>query len=179
MLPAGGPDGASGILLPPPTIAGVAGIFHPWRVTGGGRSVASHASRIAAGGLLFEVDVVLDAAPVAAPFQPGFRRQLAIEEVTAAGPRIFHVPLQQEVPLESLRSAGRIACLDMQGRDPRDPGFAGFDCYLFGNEARGVPREALDMPGTSTFAIRGSGSIESLNLAAVVNICAWEISRAR
>ena len=37
----------------------------------------------------------------------------------------------------------RIACLDMQGEPVASPQFREFDCYVFGNEARGLPREQL------------------------------------
>jgi len=55
--------------------------------------------------------------------------------------------------------------------------FGTYDCYLFGNEARSLPREALGPPGSQAFALHGCGPIESLNLAAVVNMCAYELNR--
>jgi TrmH family RNA methyltransferase len=55
------------------------------------------------------------------------------------------------------------------------PGFREFDCYVFGNEARGLPREA--MADARAFTIPGTGAIESLNVAACVNICVYEINR--
>jgi len=71
----------------------------------------------------------------------------------------------------------RIAALGMQGERVSAPGFRQFGCYLFGNEARGLPPDTLTLPGVSPFSIAGSGAIESLNLAAAVNICAYELSR--
>ena len=90
---------------------------------------------------------------------------------------IFHVPIELEVPLASLAQRfPRIACLDMQGQAIRDPGFHSFDCYVFGNEARGVPRAELTEIKAQPFTITGCGAIESLNLAAAVNMCVYELS---
>lgn len=92
--------------------------------------------------------------------------------VRASMGAIFHVPIETEVNLEALRSRyPRIACLDMHGTPVADQSFADFDAYVFGNEARGLP-EGLQ---ASAYTIRGSGRIESLNLASVVNICAYEL----
>lgn len=91
---------------------------------------------------------------------------------------IFHAPMELDVELDSLRSRfGRIACLDMNGESLQSASFKTFDCYLFGNEARGVPREELAALGAKPFTIAGCGAIESLNLAATVNMCAYELSR--
>ena len=91
---------------------------------------------------------------------------------------IFHVPMELDVSLDSLKHRFEtIACLDMQGRQLRDPAFKEFDCYLFGNEARGVPRENLIDLNAQAFTIQGSGKIESLNLATAVNMCAYELAR--
>src|SRR5690606_20188248 len=91
---------------------------------------------------------------------------------------IFHAPLELDVELDSLPGRfQRIACLDMHGDSLQSAGFKTFDCYLFGNEARGVPREQLSALGAKPFTIAGSGAIESLNLATTVNICAYELNR--
>jgi TrmH family RNA methyltransferase len=93
---------------------------------------------------------------------------------------IFHVPIEVDVPLESLVHRFRkIACLDLEGECLTDPQFAECDCYLFGNEARGVPRERLERLSPLRFNINGSGAIESLNLAAAVNMSVYELSRVR
>ena len=55
--------------------------------------------------------------------------------------------------------------------------FRNFDCYLFGNEARGLPRESPAALAAENYAIRGCGAIESLNLASVVGICLYELNR--
>jgi len=91
---------------------------------------------------------------------------------------IFHAPLELDVALDSLRTRfARIACLDMQGESVQSTAFTTFECYLFGNEARGVPRDQLNALGARPFTIPGCGAIESLNLAATVNMCAYELSR--
>jgi TrmH family RNA methyltransferase len=91
---------------------------------------------------------------------------------------IFHVPLELDVELASLSSRfGRLACLDMTGEKPSASQFADFDCYVFGNEARGVPREQLHALSARPFAIAGCAAVESLNLAAVVNMCVYELKR--
>jgi len=91
---------------------------------------------------------------------------------------IFHVPLELDVELDSLPVRfPRIACLDMHGEPVQAAAFRDFDCYLFGNEARGVPREQLGALGARPFTIAGSGAIESLNLASTVNICVYELNR--
>jgi TrmH family RNA methyltransferase len=98
--------------------------------------------------------------------------------VRASAGAIFHVPVEVEVSLESLQARfPRIASLDMQGQSMLTPQFADFDCYVFGNEARGLPREPLAALGVQAFTIQGSGAIESLNVASAVNMCVYEISR--
>jgi TrmH family RNA methyltransferase len=90
----------------------------------------------------------------------------------------FHVPVEVDVPLETLpQRHARIACLDTQGAAVQSAGFRDFDCYLFGNEARGLPREIVSAAGARPFTIAGCQAIESLNLAAAVNICAYELNR--
>jgi TrmH family RNA methyltransferase len=91
---------------------------------------------------------------------------------------IFHAPMELDVELDSLRARfGRIACLDMTGERLQSASFKTFDCYLFGNEARGVPREQLIALNAQPFTIPGCGAIESLNLATTVNMCAYELNR--
>jgi TrmH family RNA methyltransferase len=91
---------------------------------------------------------------------------------------IFHVPVEIDVPLEALPARyGRIASLDLQGQQISAPAFREFDCYLYGNEARGLPREALAALDTTPFTIAGAGVIESLNVATTVNICQYELMR--
>jgi TrmH family RNA methyltransferase len=97
--------------------------------------------------------------------------------VRASMGAIFHVPVEIDVPLDSLQARfGRIACLDLGGEPLASPGFRDFDCYLFGNEARGLPPDAKAM--ARAFTIPGTEAIESLNVAASVNIGLYELHRA-
>ena len=98
--------------------------------------------------------------------------------VRASAGAIFHVPIELDVELLSLRERfERVACLDMQGESVSSANFRTFNCYLFGNEARGLPREQLGALNARYFAIAGGGSIESLNLASAVNMCVYELNR--
>jgi TrmH family RNA methyltransferase len=91
---------------------------------------------------------------------------------------IFHVPVEIDVPLDSLPARfGQIASLDLKGQPIGTPAFRNFDCYMFGNEGRGLPRESLAAMQGQPFTIVGTGAIESLNVAATVNICLYELSR--
>ena len=99
--------------------------------------------------------------------------------VRASMGALFHVPLECEVDLHALQARfARIACLDMSGAPVQSPHFKSFDCYLFGNEARGLPRELLSGMDPQPFTIPGGGAIESLNLAAAVNMCVYELNRS-
>jgi TrmH family RNA methyltransferase len=91
---------------------------------------------------------------------------------------IFHIPMELDVPLESLsKRFTSIATLDMNGKALSDNSFKDFECYVFGNEARGVPRDALREMNAQAFTISGCGAIESLNLASAVNMCVYELGR--
>jgi RNA methyltransferase, TrmH family len=98
--------------------------------------------------------------------------------VRASMGAIFHVPVEVDVSLESLpQRYPRIACLDLAGEPLASKVFRDFDCYVFGNEARGLPREQIDALGAKPFTIPGTGAIESLNVATSVNICLYELNR--
>lgn len=116
----------------------------------------------------------------------GFRCLLSPGSVDPYNPKvvrasmgaIFHVPIELDVALVSLSSRYKnIAVLDMQGKPLSDERFSRSDCFLFGNEARGVPREQLQNLVLTQFTIAGNGAIESLNLASAVNMCAYELNR--
>ncbi|NWN90263.1 RNA methyltransferase [Marinobacter adhaerens] len=116
----------------------------------------------------------------------GFRCLLSPGSVDPFNPKvvrasmgaIFHLPLETEVPLISLSSRYEsIACLDLNGGELTSEAFRQHDCYLFGNEARGVPQEALIQLAATPYTIPGQGQIESLNLASAVNMCAYELVR--
>jgi RNA methyltransferase, TrmH family len=98
--------------------------------------------------------------------------------VRASMGAIFHVPIELDVALLSLHARfERIACLDMQGEMVSSPGFKTFKCYLFGNEARGLPHAQLGTLSAKSFTLAGCGTIESLNLASAVNMCVYELNR--
>jgi TrmH family RNA methyltransferase len=98
--------------------------------------------------------------------------------VRASMGAILHVPVENDVPLESLPARfERIATLDLQGESIATPAFGEQQCYVFGNEARGLPKEALALIQARAFTIAGTGAIESLNLAAAVAICQYELHR--
>lgn len=97
--------------------------------------------------------------------------------VRASMGAIFHVPIELDVALSDLASRFKtFAYLDMQGAAINSAEFTNYDCYLFGNEARGVPTEALSDFKAKAFTIKGSGTIDSLNLASAVNICVYQLS---
>jgi TrmH family RNA methyltransferase len=98
--------------------------------------------------------------------------------VRASMGAIFHVPVEHDVALESLPARGvRLAALDLGGDPISSPAFRDFDCYVFGNEARGLPRTAMAALGARGFAIPGADAIESLNVAAAVNMSLYELKR--
>jgi len=91
---------------------------------------------------------------------------------------IFHVPVEIDVDMTSLRPRfKRIACLDLVGESVAAPDFRKFDCYVFGNEARGLADAPAGALQARSFTIGGGGRIDSLNLAATVNMCLYEINR--
>jgi len=109
---------------------------------------------------------------------PGSVDPYGSKVVRASAGAIFHVPIELDVELLSLRERfERVACLDMQGESVASADFRTFNCYLFGNEARGLPRERLGALNPRPFAIAGGGTIESLNLASAVNMCVYELNR--
>jgi TrmH family RNA methyltransferase len=98
--------------------------------------------------------------------------------VRASMGAIFHVPVEVDVSLESLPARfKRIACLDLTGAPVASSEFRNFDCYVFGNEARGLPREQMKTLDAQPFTIPGTAAIESLNVAATVNMSLYELNR--
>jgi TrmH family RNA methyltransferase len=98
--------------------------------------------------------------------------------VRASMGAIFHVSVEIDVPMAVLSERfARIASLDLNGGQVATPAFREFDCYVFGNEARGLPREQVRSLGAKPFTIPGTGAIDSLNVAATVNICLYELNR--
>jgi TrmH family RNA methyltransferase len=91
---------------------------------------------------------------------------------------IFYVPVSLDVDISRLKQRFKYpVCLDMAGASVRSSDFQKADCLIFGNEARGVPPELLQQTGATVYTIAGSGQIDSLNLAATVNMCVYELMR--
>lgn len=118
----------------------------------------------------------------------GFRCLLSPDSVDPYNPKvvrasmgaIFHVPLELGVPLDALSQRyNRIACLDLDGDSLSATCFQHSDCYVFGNEARGIPAKALSKLNARAYSIPGSGVIDSLNLASTVNMCIYELKRQK
>lgn len=116
----------------------------------------------------------------------GFRLLLSPGSVDPFNPKVirssmgalFHVPMELDVDIATLpQRFNAIGCLDMQGEPLSSPDFKQCDCYIFGNEARGVPRDQLDSLNAKAFTIQGVGLIESLNLATAVNLSVYERQR--
>lgn len=98
--------------------------------------------------------------------------------VRASMGAIFHVPVETGVPLDVLPGRfSQIACLDLDGESITTAAFRESGCFLFGNEARGVPREAMAALQARRFSISGTGVIDSLNVAAAVAVCQYELHR--
>lgn len=98
--------------------------------------------------------------------------------VRASMGALFHVPVETDVqPADLPARYPRLACLDLAGQSIVQPAFRDFDCYLFGNEARGLPQTLSAQLQATPFTIPGTEAIESLNLATTVNICQYELHR--
>lgn len=115
----------------------------------------------------------------------GFRLLLSPNSVDPYNPKVvrssmgalFHLPVELDVPLDSLQQRfSKFAYLDLAGDDVHTDTFAQYDCYLFGNEARGVPQDALAAFNAVPYTIPGAGQIESLNLASAVSMCAFKLA---
>ncbi|WP_414828432.1 TrmH family RNA methyltransferase [Alteromonas sp. H39] len=97
--------------------------------------------------------------------------------VRASMGAIFHLPIEVEVAIDALpQRFSNFAYLDLEGASINTPEFGHYDCYLFGNEARGVPTESVTECHADAFTIAGCGAIDSLNLANSVAICAYQLS---
>lgn len=105
--------------------------------------------------------------------------------VRATTGSLFHVPVAIGGDLEGVlaraRGAGlRIIAADVKGDDlleARDS-LAAPTAWLFGNEARGLPDEALAMVDTA-LRLPIYGRAESLNLATAASVCLYESAFAQ
>jgi TrmH family RNA methyltransferase len=126
----------------------------------------------------------------------GFRCLLSPDSVDPYNPKVvrasmgavFGLPFETEVTLDALAQRyPRKALLDIGGRPIGQDVLKDFDCLMFGNEARGASAGMLARAGEATFSIPGGlmpgglmpggAGVESLNLAATVSICAYELTR--
>ncbi len=100
-----------------------------------------------------------------------------LKAVRASAGAIFHVPLETDVPLSQLPERfARLATLALSGASVSSAAFREYDCYVFGNEARGLPPGQSEAIGAAPFTIPGAAAIESLNLATAVSISAYALS---
>lgn len=96
---------------------------------------------------------------------------------------IFTVPFETEITLETLQQRyPKRALLDLGGKSLATDEFKTFDCYMFGSEATGAPADLRSQLANCTYSIPGGSmttdaGVESLNLAATVNICVYELVR--
>jgi TrmH family RNA methyltransferase len=98
--------------------------------------------------------------------------------VRASMGAILRVPVEHDIPLDALRDRfGRIACLDVQGEPITSPAFRDFECYVYGNEARGLPRHLPSGLQARAFTVNGTGRVESLNVATSLALCQYELHR--
>jgi TrmH family RNA methyltransferase len=98
---------------------------------------------------------------------------------------IFHLPIAQGVSLETalnaVRAAGvRILAADIKGDDLPDirPELVQPTAWLFGNEARGLSDESLQL-ADRTVRVPIYGHAESMNLATAASVCLYESAFAQ
>lgn len=92
---------------------------------------------------------------------------------------VFSVPIEVDVGIEAIvKRFLRWAVLDSKGENITASRFKEYDCYVFGNEARGVPAALASSAHEATFTIKGSGTMESLNVATAVNLSVYELCRS-
>ena len=91
---------------------------------------------------------------------------------------IYHVPIKQHVEIETILNSDKsIGYLDLGGDSISSESFETHDCYIFGNEARGISSKVKAHLNSKAYTIGGNGILESLNLATAVNIAVYEINR--
>jgi TrmH family RNA methyltransferase len=98
---------------------------------------------------------------------------------------IFHLPIAQGIELDraldAVRSAGvRILAADVKGDDLPDlrDELAQPTAWLFGNEARGLSDESLDL-ADRIVKVPIYGHAESMNLATAASVCLYESAFAQ
>ena len=100
---------------------------------------------------------------------------------------LFHVPVARVESLEDVidaaRAAGlRVVAADVKGDDLLDARRAGEldgpTAWVFGNEAHGLPDEALEWVDAA-LRLPIYGQAESLNLATAASVCLYESAFAQ
>ena len=79
--------------------------------------------------------------------------------------------------IERLKSSHQIVAFDVAGSDISQMSFTRPTLMIFGNEARGLPREVTDDQSIKRVRIPMAENIESLNVASAATIAMYEISR--
>jgi len=148
---------------------GCISILHEVRDPGNAGTVLRSAEAAGAGGVVFS-DLSVDV------YNP--------KTVRASAGSIFHLPIVRNVTtadaVRGLRTRGfRVLALsgdgdhDLYRIDLADP-----IAFVFGNEARGLPADIVELADASV-RVPQTGRAESLNLAAAATVCLFEWQRRR
>lgn len=76
-----------------------------------------------------------------------------------------------------MRFKERIWIADLAGVSIEEANMRGADWILLGNEAKGVHKETLAIPGIRRFIIPGKGKSESLNVSITGGICMYHLNK--
>jgi RNA methyltransferase, TrmH family len=104
--------------------------------------------------------------------------------VRASAGSIFHLPVVRGIgtpeAIGSLRERGyRMFAMDARGSENLyGLDLAGRICFVFGNEAHGLPQDVVRL-ADATVRVPQAGGAESLNLAAAATVCMFEWARRR
>jgi len=105
--------------------------------------------------------------------------------VRATTGSLFHVPVaimpELGVVLERVKAAGiQVLAADVKGEDllSARPSLAAPTAWLFGNEARGLPDELLELADRA-ITVPIYGKAESMNLATAASVCLYESAFAQ
>ncbi|MCB0278905.1 MAG: RNA methyltransferase [Calditrichaeota bacterium] len=91
---------------------------------------------------------------------------------------LFFVNVETDINIDTLmKRYERIACLDMGGKSIQSGSFADFDCYMIGNEAKGIDSILKKSKQFTFFSITGDPQTESLNAAVAGSIAMFELNR--
>jgi TrmH family RNA methyltransferase len=142
-------------------------LLHEVRDPGNAGTILRSADAAGAAGVVFTATSV-------DPYNP--------KTVRASAGSMFHVPIVRGVEtghaIEGLRARGvRVLAVDPAGEeDLYRCDLGGPLAFVFGNEARGLPRDLVAAADTSV-RVPHRGRAESLNLAAAATVCLFEHAR--